>query len=125
MKKIAVAVVACAGFVAFGAFACETPSLVPVPDGNSASMQQMVDAQKKVKVYVAAMDDYLGCLDKEIKAAGDDAPAEFKDLMTLRHNNAVSEMEALAGAFNEQVRAFKAAHAQPSNGGAPAGSKSK
>ncbi len=124
MKKIVAAALACSGFAAFGAYACDTPSLVAMPDGNSASMQQMVDAQKKVKTYVAAMDDYLGCLDKEIKAAGDKAPAEFKDLMTLRHNNAVTEMEALAGAFNEQVRAFKAAHA-PAGGSGGANSKSK
>ncbi|HEU4616991.1 MAG TPA: hypothetical protein VFV10_03080 [Gammaproteobacteria bacterium] len=113
MKRIAACALACAGLAAFGASACETPSVITVPDGKAATMDQMVDAQKKVKEYMANMDDYLACIDGELKTAGDDAPDEFKSLMTQRHNDAVSEMEAIAGAFNEQVRAFKAAHPQP------------
>jgi hypothetical protein len=86
--------------------------MINVPDGKAATMDQMVDAQKKVKEYMAGMDDYLSCIDGELKTAGDDAPDEFKALMTQRHNTAVAEMEAVAGAFNEQVRAFKGAHPQ-------------
>ena len=112
MKRIAAFAVACAGWAVFGVSACETPSMVSVPDGKAASMDQMVDAQKKVKEYMAGMDDYLACVDAELKTAGDDAPDEYKSLMTARHNSAVAEMEAVAGAFNEQVRAFKSAHPQ-------------
>lgn len=112
MKRIAACALACAGWAAYGASACETPSTINVPDGKVATMDQMVDAQKKVKEYMTGMDDYLACIDGELKTAGDDAPDEFKALMTERHNTAVAEMEAVAGAFNEQVRAFKAAHPQ-------------
>lgn len=90
--------------------------MVQVPDGKAATMNEMVTAQKQVKQYVAAMDDYLSCIDGELKSAGDDAPAEFKALMTNRHNAAVGEMQAVAGAFNEQVRAYKAAHAPAGDG---------
>jgi hypothetical protein len=112
MKRIAACALACTGLAAFGASACETPSMVDVPEGKTATMDQMVDAQKKVKQYMAGMGDYLDCVDAELKTAGDDAPDEFKSLMTKRHNDAVTEMETVAGAFNEQVRAFKAAHPQ-------------
>lgn len=112
MKRVAACAIACAGWAVYGASACETPTTVNVPDGKVASMDQMVDANKQVKEYMARMDDYLACIDAELKTGGDDAPEEFKALMTQRHNTAVAEMEAVAGAFNEQVRAFKAAHPQ-------------
>jgi hypothetical protein len=110
MKRILGCLLACTGLVGFGASACEMPSMVDVPDGNAATMDQMVGAQKRVKEYVAAMDEYLACIDDELESAGEDAPGEYRNLMTARHNAAVNEMEAVAGAFNEQVRAYKAAH---------------
>ncbi|HEX7081133.1 MAG TPA: hypothetical protein VF329_08980 [Gammaproteobacteria bacterium] len=99
-------------FATAGALACETPSMVNVPDGTTATMEQMVAAQQEVKDYVAAMEDYLACVNEELEAAGEDAPEEYKALMIERHNSAVGEMEAVAAAFNEQVRAYRAAHAE-------------
>jgi hypothetical protein len=34
-------------------------------------------------------------------------------MMATRHNTAVSEMESVAAAFNDQVKAFKAANPTP------------
>jgi hypothetical protein len=114
MKRIIAAALAGTALTAFGAYACETPSMVAtMPDGKAATMNEMISAQQAVKAYEAAMNDYLACIDKDLKAAGDDAPNEFKGLMANRHNAAVTEMEAVAGAFNEQVRAYKAAHTAP------------
>jgi len=84
--------------------------MVQVPDGGTATMDEMVTAQQDVREYVAAMEEYLACVNDEIDSAGDDAPEEYKALMVTRHNAAVSEMEAVAAAFNEQVRAYRAAH---------------
>jgi hypothetical protein len=98
---------------AFAAVACETPTMVQIPDGKSASREQLLAAQAQVKTYMAAMNEYLACSDKEMEAKGDDAPAEFKSLMVSRHNTAVSEMESVAAAFNDQVKAFKAANPAP------------
>jgi hypothetical protein len=95
------------------AIACENPTMVAIPDGKTSTMEQMVDAQGKVKSYMAAMEEYLACLNEELTVAGDDAPAEFKSLMVMRHNAAVSEMESVAAAFNVQVQAYKAEHPQP------------
>lgn len=110
MKIIMQAGIALSGLIALGAYACETPSMVHVPDGAQATMDQMVAAQQQVKNYVAAMEEYLTCVNDELETAGDDAPDEYKSLMITRHNAAVSEMEAVAAAFNEQVQAYKAAH---------------
>lgn len=104
----------CLAFLASGfataSLACDYPALAVVPDGASSTIEQMVAAQEGVKTYMAAMDAYLSCVSAELEAAGDDAPEEFKTIMVSRHNAAVTEMEAIAASFNEQIAAFREAN---------------
>jgi hypothetical protein len=93
--------------------ACEAPSPVTMPDGATSTRDQMLAAQTQVRAYQAAMNEFVTCLDSEVDAQGEQAPAEFKSLMVERHNAAVTEMEAAAAAFNEQLRAFRAANPAP------------
>ena len=92
---------------------CNYPkSPANLPDGNSATQDQMV----QVKEYNGAVTTYLACLEQEmnarIEAAGPDAPAEqieqIKAIHNKRHNAAVDELEQTAARFNEQVKTFKA-----------------
>lgn len=101
-----------AGFVQ-AAQACESPTVVNIPDGKSSTMEQMLAAQAQVKAYQAAMNEFLACIDAEVTAQGENAPAEFTSLMDARHNAAIAEMEAVAAAFNEQIRAYRAANPAP------------
>jgi len=84
--------------------------MVAVPDGATASLDEMVAAQGSVRDYMAAMEEYLACLNEEMEAGGEEAPAEFQALMVTRHNNAVSEMETIAAAFNDQLKAYREAN---------------
>jgi hypothetical protein len=95
---------------ATAANACETPSMVDVPEGATATTEQMMRAREDVTRYVAAMEEYLACVNEELETEGDNAPDEFRALMIQRYNAAVSEMETVAAAFNEQLRAFRAAN---------------
>jgi hypothetical protein len=87
-----------------------------MPDGSTATEQEMLDGMKAVKAYNAEVTAYLSCLDMEmqarIDAAGAEAPADqiaqIKAIQAKRHNAAVEELEAHAARFNEQVKAFKA-----------------
>ena len=87
-----------------------------MPDGKTATEQEMIDGMKSVKEYNASVTEYLGCLEKEmqerISAAGADAPSDqivqIKSIHSKRHNAAVEELEAHASRFNDQVRAYKA-----------------
>lgn len=87
-----------------------------IPDGNTATEQEMLDGMKAVKEYNSQVTGYLNCLDMEmqarIQAAGADAPADqveqIKAIQNKRHNAAVEELEAHAARFNEQVKAYKA-----------------
>lgn len=84
--------------------------MVEVPDGETSSMEELLEAQQSVNDYMASMDDYLTCLNEDLEAAGEDAPDQFQALMVQRHNSAVAEMEAVAEAFNAQIQAFRAAN---------------
>jgi hypothetical protein len=114
MRQLTLAcLVAVASGCTFAAAACQNPAMVPMPDGKSSTLEQMVAAQGQVKAYMAAMQEFLSCVDNEASAKGENAPAEYKALMVNRHNTAVGEMEAVAAAFNEQLKAFKAANPAP------------
>jgi len=98
-----------AGFASVG-LACDYPPLVAVPEGASATIDEMVAAQQSVRTYMDAMDAYLDCVNDELQTAGDDAPEEFKAIMVSRHNAAVEEMEMVATSFNDQIAAFREAN---------------
>jgi hypothetical protein len=107
-----------ANLIAFSALACENPAVVMIPDGARASTAELLEVQARVHAYLAAMDEYLACLDEQIQTAGngDGGSPEYMSLMIARYNTAVEEMETVAASFNEQVRAHNAANAaEPSN----------
>lgn len=95
------------------AAACEQPAAVAMPDGKTSSMDQMLAAQAQVKAYQAAMNEYLACIISDLEAEGEQAPEEFKSLMVARHDAAVAEMEGVADAFNQELRAYRAANPAP------------
>lgn len=86
-----------------------------VPDGRTATEEEMVKGMKAVKDYNAQVTAYLNCLDMQMQtdlsAVPADAPPEtveqIKAINAKRHNAAVEELEAHAARFNEQVKAFK------------------
>jgi hypothetical protein len=109
---------ALAGLLATGVAAAECvypKAPANMPDGATASEEQMVAGMKAVKEYNAQVSAYLSCLEMEmnarVEAAGPEAPADqvaqIKAIHTKRHNAAVEELEAHAARFNEQVKTYK------------------
>jgi hypothetical protein len=90
-----------------------------LPDGNTATLDEMVSANKAVKEYETAVNAYLSCIkleyDDALGKAGDKPDADKKkalaemDRMTVqKHNATVDQAQAIADRFNAQVRAYKA-----------------
>jgi hypothetical protein len=87
-----------------------------MPNGATASQDEMVAGMKAIKEYNAQVTAYLSCLEMEmnarVEAAGADAPADqieqIKAIHNKRHNAAVDELETNAARFNEQVKTYKA-----------------
>lgn len=102
-------------FGAQSAFACDYPTRVLVPNGNTATKEEMVEGQRGVKKYVADMEIYLECIIAEEKTARRDMgnleadqEQEREDMLNKKYNAAVDEMERLAAQFNSEVQAYKA-----------------
>ena len=87
--------------------ACPYPEEVSVPDGTTATNEDMLNGQAFVKQYMAEMEAYLDCLDQEETTLPEKQTSEAKTLHRQRHNAAIDQMEAVAARFNEQIRAYK------------------
>ena len=49
--------------------ACDYPDRPTLPDGSTASKEDMIAAQSDVKAFLAAVDEYLDCIEQEEKDA--------------------------------------------------------
>ena len=86
-----------------------------VPDGLTATLQQMLDTQKAVKQFDTDVGAYQTCLDTEtdasIAAEGEklspERKAEMLRIKVQKQNAAAEEATALAARFNEQVKVYK------------------
>lgn len=95
--------------------ACDYPTKIALPNGTTATKEEMLEGQKAVKQYVGDMEAYLDCIVAEEQAARgemDDLDAEAEqqreDMLNKKYNAAVEEMEMIAAAFNSEVQAYKA-----------------
>lgn len=101
-------------FIAQGAFACDYPARVDMPDGATATKEAMIAGQKGVKAYMTSMEEYLSCIEGDevsaVLSLGDideDTKRQRADLFNKKYNAAVQEMNLVAEEFNVQVRAYK------------------
>ena len=91
MKRLVSVVILCA-MGSTPVLACERPSAPSsIPDGATASKEDMLAAKKAVDAFKSGMEEYLAC---EKSGAKKDAGA--------------AELIKVADRFNAQVKAFKA-----------------
>ncbi len=97
------------------AVACDYPERVSIPNGTTATKEEMLEGQRGVKAYVATMEAYLECIvDEEKKARNaieDMSPEDEQqreDMLNKKYNAAVDELERTAAQFNVEVQAYRA-----------------
>ena len=97
-------------------FACDFPERPSIPDGSTATKDQMLAAKADVTTYLSGVDDYLTCIEQSEQSAVSEMenpdPAELKrrDEMLSKKFDAANDEKALVGEeFNQQVRAYNAA----------------
>ena len=99
------------GYAQFAFSACNYPKMnVDIPNGATATMEQMVAAQSSFKAYNADMDTYLKCLDDELALVSEDLDIypDIKKLNNIKYDDAVDVLTKAANEWNEAVRAYKA-----------------
>lgn len=96
------------------ALACEYPKSPTVPNGSTASKEEMVAGQKDVKSYIEQLEEYQECIVAEEKAARaemeeleDEDIKQREDLLTKKYNAAHDEMMKVAAAFNAELKEFQ------------------
>lgn len=105
----------CVSSLLFGslALACDYPQSPTMPNGSTASKEEMVAGQKDVKSYIQELEEYQQCLVDEEEAARAELELEPEDvkqreeLLTKKYNAAHDEMVKVAAAFNEELKEYQ------------------
>ncbi|MBL4672100.1 MAG: hypothetical protein JKX81_07535 [Arenicella sp.] len=88
---------------------CNAPAAPIIPDGNVASEDELVAAQRAYKAFEKKFFDYRDCLTAE-EAAIDPVAANFQEqkaIINAADNAAFEELNQVANEFNSAVKAFK------------------
>lgn len=95
--------------------ACDYPDRPSIPDGSTASKEDLLAAKDGIQSYMEAVDEYLTCVETEEKSAAaaleDPTTEELqrRDQLLSKKFDAANEEKALVGEqFNQQIRAFNA-----------------
>ena len=102
------------------AIACDYPDRIGVPNGATATKQDMIDGVNAIKTWQQALVDYRLCIEEEtnesIAALADsDATVEEKETskvllqtkLTEKHDASVDDEQRLAAEFNVQLGLYK------------------
>ena len=95
---------------------CTAPAMPELPNGETATMEEMIAGQTAVKAFQSDAQAYRACLEAELgtlkasAAEGDEAAAKAFSDMTADYNASVADEEKVAGDFNNAIRAYKAAN---------------
>jgi hypothetical protein len=116
MKKFSCLILLAASMSTTAWAACTYPAAPgKLPDGTTATREEMVAGKKLVEQYNTAMNTYLTCLKSEYEESLTKATSlseEQKQQMaaryTAKNDAAVDELQGVASRFNEQLRVFKA-----------------
>jgi hypothetical protein len=92
------------------------PPPAKIPDGNTATMQEMLDGKNAVTQYNKDINAYVSCIKLEhetaVTTAGDKlTPQQKSDMEKIevqKNNAAVDQLQSVADRFNEQIRIYKA-----------------
>ena len=86
-----------------------------LPDGASATLEEMLAGKKEVDAYQKAINEYTTCIDKELEEkiakAGDklkpEQKADMQKMEAQKHNAAIDQLQSVAERFNEQIKVYK------------------
>ena len=96
--------------------ACSYPAAPDsLPDGNTATRDEMLAGKKKVQEFDQLITAYTACLklehDESVAKSSElteEQKTEMKKMLDQKHNAAVEADEAVAARFNEQLKVFNA-----------------
>ena len=108
-------IIICLLFAAHAGLACDYPSnRATIPNGSTTTKEELLEAQKGVKSYMAALTAYRDCIVEEEKLArlamenlAPEIEQQREEMLNKKYNAAVEDEERVAADFNTAVQAFK------------------
>ncbi|HEX5421467.1 MAG TPA: hypothetical protein VFY39_15855 [Gammaproteobacteria bacterium] len=101
IKELSIALLLCC-FPVVG-LACRQPS-IPIVPGKQDIHGQDRKVLAQMQRYIASMARYVACIHGELDALGDDRSSSLqRELLVRRYNQAVQEVDTMAGIFVERV----------------------
>ncbi len=86
---------------------CASPAAPIVPDGTTATRDEMVVAQQALKAFMDTGNDYLACLEALENELGEDITQTMAAVITALYNRVVNTLQARADAFNDALADFR------------------
>ena len=117
MKSLLAAAIAAVALAPAAYADCSYPPAPSnLPDGNTATLKEMLAAMQQVSIYNKAMTAYLSCIklerDSRVASAGakltKQQKQELEAIEIQKNNAAVDQLHSVADQFNAQVKIFKA-----------------
>lgn len=115
--------VAALAMAAQASAACTYPKAPDkIPDGSKATKEEMIAGMKTMRAYNELVKQYTDCLREDHDAAVTKIDPSFDDakkgkakedldkVLQQRNDAAVDEASTVTGRFNDQIKAFNAAH---------------
>ena len=94
------------------ALACDYPDRPHVPDGSTATKEQLLSAKGGVNTFFEGVDEYLRCVEAQEKAAldaknaSDEERQKADEELTKTFDAANSEKEMVGELLNKQIRVY-------------------
>lgn len=97
------------------AMACDYPKRPNIPNGATASKDEMIAASKAVKEYQASLQEYRSCIDAEeadavaqLESPTDEELNIRKSAIAKKYNASVDDEMLVVAQYNDAVVAYKA-----------------
>jgi hypothetical protein len=97
-------------FLAGGAGAdCAQPPRAPqMPQGATATDEEMKEGHDALQKYVKVLETYQTCMETQIKSAPPDTKPEVKQRWQAMSDSAIDAAHEIADVYSIQLRAYKA-----------------
>jgi hypothetical protein len=95
------------GIAGAAADGCDRPEPPVVPEGATATEDELAAAGSAVRVFISDSQTYLACLEEKEAAYGEEITDAQQALINAIYNSGVEAMEAAAAAYNGAVEAYR------------------
>ena len=86
---------------------CVLDEAPTIPEGASASAEEMKTTEVEFRTYMASVKEALACHEKIEEGLAGEITKRQKVAIDRRYNKGVDDLNDAAANFNKQVRAFK------------------